>query len=174
MKAKTVFILTLIFVLSISSSFAQSLTPFVISSSGGFYSNSSGQLSFTTAEMTMVKTFSAGNSILTQGFQQPFDFGVFVTSEKNATSSFNVYPNPSAGDFNLLVESKSASAGEVVVYDAMGKEVFKEKMTLMAGKQILPLQLSALNQGIYLLQLNMNNSHEAAYLYNYYKIQIIK
>ena len=50
---------------------AQSLTPTVIASTGGFSSNANGSLSYTVGEMTMVQTFSANNNILTQGFQQP-------------------------------------------------------------------------------------------------------
>lgn len=49
---------------------AQSLSPQVIASSGGFFSNGSGSLSWTLGE-TMTETFTGGSNQLTQGFQQP-------------------------------------------------------------------------------------------------------
>jgi len=48
----------------------QSLTPQVIASSGGYFTNGSGSLSWTIGE-TITETFTAGSSQLTQGFQQP-------------------------------------------------------------------------------------------------------
>ena len=47
---------------------AQTLSPFVISSTGG--SSSGNELSWTVGE-TFTETFTSGNNILTQGFQQP-------------------------------------------------------------------------------------------------------
>lgn len=47
---------------------AQTLSPFVISSTGG--SSSGSELSWTVGE-TFTETFTGGNNILTQGFQQP-------------------------------------------------------------------------------------------------------
>ena len=50
---------------------AQSLSPQVIASAGGFLSNSVGSLSFTIGE-TNTKTLSSASHMLTQGFQQPY------------------------------------------------------------------------------------------------------
>ena len=56
------------FLIAFSRANAQSLSPSVISSAGDFFSNASGSLSSTVAEMTMVETFSSTNNKLTQGF----------------------------------------------------------------------------------------------------------
>ncbi|MBK7761903.1 MAG: hypothetical protein IPI46_00835 [Bacteroidetes bacterium] len=50
---------------------AQSLSPQVIASAGGFQTNSAGSLSFTIGE-TNTLTLSSANNMLTQGFQQPY------------------------------------------------------------------------------------------------------
>jgi hypothetical protein len=50
---------------------AQSVSPQVIASSGGYQSNTAGSLSFTIGE-TNTKTLSSANNMLTQGFQQPY------------------------------------------------------------------------------------------------------
>lgn len=49
---------------------AQSVSPEVISSSGDYFEGSNGSLSWTLGEIA-TETFSNGNNILTQGFQQP-------------------------------------------------------------------------------------------------------
>ncbi|MBL7766825.1 MAG: hypothetical protein JNJ58_12065 [Chitinophagaceae bacterium] len=50
---------------------AQSLSPQVIASCGGYQSNASGSLSFTSGEAN-TKTLTSANHMLTQGFQQPY------------------------------------------------------------------------------------------------------
>jgi hypothetical protein len=50
---------------------AQTLSPQVIASAGGYQSNASASLSFTIGE-TVIQTFTSPNNILTQGFQQPY------------------------------------------------------------------------------------------------------
>lgn len=56
---------------------AQSLSPQVIASSGGYYSNAAGSLSFTVGE-TVTQTYTSGSNMLTQGFQQPFELNINV------------------------------------------------------------------------------------------------
>ena len=53
------------------SSFAQTLSPKVISSSVGYFSAGGKSLSWTMGE-PFYKTFQNGNLLLTQGFQQPY------------------------------------------------------------------------------------------------------
>ena len=54
---------------------AQSLTPSVIASSGNYFQGSTASLSWTLGEMA-TETYSAGNVILTQGFQQPINVSI--------------------------------------------------------------------------------------------------
>jgi hypothetical protein len=71
---------------------AQSLSPQVIASSGSYFSNGSGSLSWTLGE-TMTETFIAGSSQLTQGFQQPdavkvnINIQAFLSGPYNTASS---------------------------------------------------------------------------------------
>jgi hypothetical protein len=55
---------------------AQTLSPEVISSAGGYFENTDASLSWTLGE-TVTETFTGTNVILTQGFQQPF--GIQIT-----------------------------------------------------------------------------------------------
>src|SRR5210317_1604377 len=62
----------LILAISISVGvFSQTLSPEVNASGGDYHTNANGSLSITIGE-TVIETFVGANSILTQGFQQPF------------------------------------------------------------------------------------------------------
>lgn len=116
---------TLLFVVAAPAwMFAQSLTPTVISSTGGFSSNANGSLSYTVGEMTMVQTFTAGGNILTQGFQQPNDnlVGILDMTE-DEFGSFAVYPNPAVDNLWFGFQFPEAGQIAVAVYDVLGQKV---------------------------------------------------
>ncbi|WP_191860786.1 HYR domain-containing protein, partial [Hanstruepera ponticola] len=67
---KNIIKIIIIITLFTGISFGQTISRDVSPASGGVYSNSSGSLSWTLGE-TMTQTFQVGNTMLTQGFQQP-------------------------------------------------------------------------------------------------------
>ena len=73
MKKRTqlITILIEIFLLQSLMSNAQSISPIVYPSCGGFYIAGNNSLSWTVGE-TFPKTLQGGNKMLTQGFQQPY------------------------------------------------------------------------------------------------------
>jgi hypothetical protein len=135
---------------------AQQLTPFVISTSGGFYSNASGSLSFTVGEMAAVETFTAPASILTQGFQQPWDFGTYVIDYPGAEFSFDVFPNPSGSVVHLYTQSVEQAALKISVTDILGREVFHSELFHSDVLQLHQLDLSIVTSGTYFLTLAIN------------------
>ncbi|MCW5906294.1 MAG: T9SS type A sorting domain-containing protein [Chitinophagales bacterium] len=103
---------------------AQSLSPTVISSTGGFSSNANGSLSYTVGEMTMVQTFSAGGNILTQGFQQPNDQVVgLLDMTKDDFGSFVVYPNPAVDNLWFGYQFPEPGRVALAVYDVLGQKM---------------------------------------------------
>ena len=104
---------------------AQSLTPTVIASTGGFSSNANGSLSYTVGEMTMVQTFSANNNILTQGFQQPnYDTLVGILEiTQDDFGSFVVYPNPAVDNTWLAFQMPEAGRVTISLYDMLGQKI---------------------------------------------------
>lgn len=103
---------------------AQSLTPQVIASTGGFSSNANGSLSYTVGEMTMVQTFSANNNILTQGFQQPNDIPLgLLDITQDDFGSFVVYPNPAVDNTSLAFQMPEAGRVTIALYDMLGQKV---------------------------------------------------
>ena len=94
-------------------SYAQTLSPEVISTAGDFFEVSGvGSLSWTLGE-PVVETFTGQSAdvILTQGFQQPEDFGVGITEVFNTGNmSFSLYPNPAINNVRIdLTYDQSAT-----------------------------------------------------------------
>ncbi len=155
MKALLMLVLGLI--LWIGNAEAQSLSPVVISTSGSFLQNGSAMLSSTVGEMTMVKTFSGGNSILTQGFQQTsdIDVGLHTISHNNTLS---IFPNPTSGNTTILLPT-SAEEFEVIVFDAIGKIVFRKTVHSYSPDKVFHFSLEELTNGAYILKVKTKEDY---------------
>jgi hypothetical protein len=133
---------------------AQSVSPFVIASSGGYFSNATFSLSSTFGEMTMVETFSDGNNFLTQGFQQPFNLTTGISNPIPDNCSFNIYPNPSDGNFMLTYHYASAGTASFRVFNMLGQEVNMITAKFDKGVNFQNFNLPSLSNGIYFLEAN--------------------
>lgn len=62
-----------------------------------------------------------------------------------------LYPNPTQGDFNLVLWSDSFTMRDVIVYDVLGRQVASTKVVLMSGENEvkIPCQLAS---GVYFLK----------------------
>lgn len=76
----------------------------------------------------------------------------FVGLESNASTMFNVYPNPSNGSFTI----ESDSAGSVEIMNMNGKIVYSA--TTESGKT--KLNVPGLARGVYMLRLTSGNSSQ--------------
>lgn len=92
------------------------------------------------------------------------DFIVFpavsstVSVPENGTKSnltFNVYPNPAAGNMTVSVNMVESAPLSVSVFDIMGKEVIKavSGQIMQAGQHNINMNAENLNAGIYFLSL---------------------
>ncbi|HZV70838.1 MAG TPA: T9SS type A sorting domain-containing protein [Saprospiraceae bacterium] len=152
---------------------AQSLVPSVIASSGGFYSNASGMLSFTTGELSSIETYSSPNLILTQGFQQSWDFGTAVDENDASGFSFEVIPNPSDGHFSLSTRSDVNEMMNVKILDLLGKEISNVSFYHEGVIHDQAVDLSGVASGLYLIVLSTKSTgHDQASITK--KIQIVK
>jgi hypothetical protein len=152
---------------------AQQLTPTVVSSSGGFYSNTNGSLSFTVGELTMVETFQSSSGILTQGFQQPTSMDISVP-EIDAHVNVLIFPNPSNGNVKLSLSSEKSFHAVITVYDNVGKVVATEQLTHSGGTVEYPYNWENLAEGIYHFQLSLFDMQNTLLSQTTTKINIIK
>jgi hypothetical protein len=136
---------------------AQTLSPSVISSSGGFYTSESTLLSFTLAEMALVQTFISPDNTLTQGFQQAENLTVEIPENLPASESAIIYPNPTSGLFTLNYFSNSIEENSIRLYDLLGQEVLIKGISQSTGPSALTIDIRSFNQGTYLLEFVMKN-----------------
>ncbi|MCW5908756.1 MAG: T9SS type A sorting domain-containing protein [Chitinophagales bacterium] len=138
---------------------AQSLTPTVISSTGGFSSNANGSLSYTVGEMTMVQTFSAGGNILTQGFQQPNDLSVgMLDITRDEFGSFVVYPNPAVDNLWFGFQFPESGRVTVSIFDILGQKVADiYSGNYDNGKVVETMNVSNYSAGVYVMSLSFTS-----------------
>lgn len=145
---------------------AQSLSPQVISSTGGFSNNgANGSLSYTVGEMTMVQTFSAGGNILTQGFQQPNDFTVgLLDVTKDEFGSFVVYPNPAVDNLSYGFSFPESGRVEIAVYNEVGQRMADVyNANYENGKTVEVLNVTNYAAGLYFMSVNFVGTNGKAY-----------
>ncbi len=76
-----------------------------------------------------------------------------VGVEEISSASFNIYPNPSTGTFNLST-SVMGYESDVTVYDLAGKLVYSGKME---GNDVNVIDLTDQQKGMYFLQIIVDN-----------------
>lgn len=76
-----------------------------------------------------------------------------------ATESFNLFPNPTVGSLNIEIELLSTQDVTIDVYDMVGKVVFSQDFgTMSAGYTMETLDVSELNTGVYLMNVNVGGN----------------
>ncbi len=106
---------------------AQSVSPDVIASAGDFYSNASGSISWTLGE-PMGETYTSANNILTQGFQQPWDFGTAVAPGQTPVNA-DAFPNPTNDIVNIQFGDNSSGLYVIEVFNTLGQNVTAVQFT---------------------------------------------
>jgi hypothetical protein len=151
---------------------SQTLSPTVISSSGGFYTSGSAMLSTTVAEMTMVQTFTSASNILTQGFQQPEDMTTGIAETPAVLDGILIYPNPTNGNFILSFTSLDNVESSIRVFNLAGQVVLEKQFTTSTGLNTINFDFSAYSQGIYVLELALTNE-KGEKTSSYHKINLV-
>jgi hypothetical protein len=156
MKNKLIILIAMLGFTSLVQS--QTLSPTVVSSSGGYFTSASASLSFTVAEMTMVQTFTTAGNILTQGFQQPEDYSVSIQETPALTGDLVVYPNPTNGNFTLSYVSNENTETTINLYNLVGQVVLSKSVSQVKGLNTVNFDISSFSQGIYMLELSLTNT----------------
>tara|TARA_B100001287_G_scaffold251443_1_gene232684 strand:- start:13291 stop:13779 length:489 start_codon:yes stop_codon:yes gene_type:complete len=155
--------IVILFLLNINICFSQAnyiISPDVISSSGGDFSNFNYNLSFTIGEIS-TETLQASNAILTQGFHQDY-INVTSISEDMFTNNVKVYPNPT--NDHLFVTFDNIDSVNIKLTDYTGKVVLKKQNYLINYEPYI--DLSFLPSGLYLLSLNFNDKYNSVFKIN--------
>lgn len=125
----------------------QSISPHVIASSGEFFSNASGSISWTLGE-PMGETYAQTNNIVTQGFQQPWDFGTRVVGGDPVNAE--IYPNPTADVVNLQFGNDVSGQYLIEIYNTLGQQLRSVSYTASPSAQT-SVSLADYSDGIYFI-----------------------
>ena len=134
---------------------AQSLSPTVIASAGGYSSGGGISLSGSVGEVAVIQTFSniSANVILTQGFEQPTDIvNGLLDIERGADGTFSVYPIPTHDIEWYGYEFGEAGKVEISMYNMMGQKMdYSYAESYTSGKTVHSFNFSSYAAGNYIL-----------------------
>ena len=71
---------------------------------------------------------------------------------------FNIYPNPSNGNFHIRFTANIAGYGIISIYDLSGKEVLKQNTNFSVRQEDISIQSSHLKQGVYIVTIELNKT----------------
>ena len=149
MQKKYLFILILITGGAIAAA-AQSLSPTVLSSSGGSGSSAGTSLSWTTGEV-MVQSLTDGSTMLTQGFHQGnITVSTAVDEMSKSAMDVQIYPNPVSERLNVEFKNMEDQTVQVRLVDLTGKTVLTREFSNPSNTQ--RLNLNPVTAGTYMLE----------------------
>ncbi len=78
----------------------------------------------------------------------------------------NIYPNPANSHINVQIQSTATYNTRLIVYDVVGKEVYKMPIDLVKGYNMSQVDISLLNRGAYIVQFTDadNKIHTAKFI----------
>lgn len=137
---------------------AQSSSPDVLASGGGFTTGPGFSNSYTVGQGSLPETYIQGGFILTQGFQQPVDPGTGMAPVNNNTSSIGAFPNPGNGQFFLQYMLEENAVVTVEAFDVLGQRIYSETTSRTSGKQMHEVNLPAQANGVYFVNCTIKTS----------------
>ncbi|HTA82689.1 MAG TPA: T9SS type A sorting domain-containing protein [Bacteroidia bacterium] len=129
------------------------LKPDVVITTGGYYSNSAGSISWTMGE-PISETFSDGINTVTQGFQQGSYSLVSVSEVDQPDVNITVYPNPFVSTLNIKGDGTDPIRIEAI--DLQGNLISNQSFENGQGQ----MDLGNLPEAIYLLRVYDNNGKQ--------------
>ena len=108
--------------------------------------------------MTAVKIYLLAGKMLTQGFQQTWDISTATKEVPHTHFSFSIYPNPTNGLFNLVTETNVHEPFTVIILDILGREILQKKYFQHTDIHIESFELPSIADGIYLIELKVNEN----------------
>lgn len=146
-------LILMLYIFGTSISIGQTLTPEVISSSGGTFEKDNISLNWTIGEC-FTETYSSSDNILTQGFHQ----GKYLITTINELADLNykiqVFPNPSPDRINIIFKTKEDLHNVKLELCDLKGSILLSKDVFSKQEQI---NLANLQKSIYILRIIQNN-----------------
>ena len=147
------------------SASGQSIAPAVYASSGTVYSSANAQISWTAGE-ALVSSRNAGNSALTEGFQQP-TLTVVAIGEALPELHLEVFPNPTQEHLTLQFPEASKGAYTAELYNVAGQRL--QEKAIPTGANQASIDLTQVADGHYYLRVT-NHTRQVSQTFKVQKI----
>jgi hypothetical protein len=155
-KFKTTVLLAAALLLG-TMSYAQSIAPQSVNSSGTKMSQANGSLSFTVGELVVLSQTDSQGNTLGGGFTAGATLTTVSIQESDArVLDINVFPNPSSNLVNIRINHAAIEQVVVSITDLQGKEVYNGKYAGVANT--IGINTTAYAPGTYVLSLKNYNS----------------
>ena len=138
-------------------SYAQSIAPQSVNSSGTKMSQANGSLSFTVGELVVLSQTDSQGNTLGGGFTAGATLTtVSITETDAAVLDVNVFPNPTSDLVNIRINHATKEQVIVSITDLQGKEVYEGSYAGVANT--IGINTAAYAPGTYVLSLKNNNN----------------
>jgi hypothetical protein len=124
------------------------------------------KIRFSNGFVTIGTKFGSSNSYLESSVKQiTFNKSVIIPSQTEIKNEYksdilSVSPNPAINNLTVTFGSISDKSTSLTVYDIKGLVVLKHVFPNAIGQQVLTLDISSLNTGIYILKVESDNHSE--------------
>ncbi len=126
------------------------LEPSVIASGGAYTETEFMSISWTLGELAST-TLTGGGLILTQGFQQPSDFGTGI-SQEYLNWEISAYPNPVVDELNVRFDIDRTRDFWIEVQDLTGRVLSLTQHKEIFPGDIIQVNTSNFTYGVYFLK----------------------
>ena len=97
-------------------------------------------------------------------WSQEFTFTVPASREAeamalSANETLTVYPNPSQGIFTATLATESDTRADMAVTDLAGRIIYRTTVSVVAGSNDIPVDISKFAKGVYMLQIKAARTH---------------
>lgn len=113
---------------------------------------------YSLVKYTFFNTTTASDSIQ---FSLRYNGAVIPTGVKetnNPLSLIDLYPNPTSDNANLKINALTAADSKITVYSSIGEIVFDKNVSLIAGENLIKMNLEHLSAGVYFTKIQSGNS----------------
>ena len=138
-------------------SYAQSIAPQSVNSSGTKMSQANGSLSFTVGELVVLSQTDSQGNTLGGGFTAGATLTTVSIQETDAAVlDVKVYPNPTTELVNIQINHSTLDQVVVTIIDLQGKEVYNGKYAGISN--VIGINTASYATGTYVLSLKNLNS----------------
>lgn len=144
----------------------QGVGPSVMNSAGGNGTAGGNSFSWSMGEMALVSTVSNGSLVVTQGVLQPSEQPTGIHQNTLSADALHVFPNPTTSLLYIQPDFNGAAKLDYTLMDVTGKVIFSQHANLQGGNEKQTINLNALANGHYVLQVNAQikqQSYQAIY-----------